>query len=86
MTFEELLKGIDELTDEQAAAIKAGMKENKIHLSAEENIDERYGKLKVAKLLISSGVGSLKFGYLRAKGARRNVYERRPSWPTRTSA
>lgn len=46
MTFDELLKSIEGLTDEQAAAIKDGMKKNKLHLSAEENIDERYGKLK----------------------------------------
>lgn len=46
MTFDELLKSIEGLTDEQAAAIKSGMKDNKIHLSAEENIDERYGKLR----------------------------------------
>lgn len=45
MTFDELLKSIDGLTDEQAAAIKGGMKDNKIHLSANENIDERYSKL-----------------------------------------
>ena len=46
MTFDELLKSIEGLTDEQVSAIKSGMKENKIHLSAEENIDERYSKLK----------------------------------------
>lgn len=46
MTFDELLKSIEGLTDAQASAIKGGMKEHKIHLSANENIDERYGKLK----------------------------------------
>lgn len=46
MTFDELLKSIEGLTDDQASAIKGGMKENKLHLSTEENIDERYGKLK----------------------------------------
>lgn len=45
MTFEELLKQ-QGLTDEQITAITAGMKQNKIYTSAEENIDIRYGKLK----------------------------------------
>lgn len=45
MTFEELLKSLG-YTDEQISKLMAGMKENKIHLSAEENIDERYAKLK----------------------------------------
>lgn len=45
MTFEEYLKS-QGLSDEQAAAIQGGMKENKFYLSQEENIDERYGKLK----------------------------------------
>lgn len=46
MTFDELLKSIEGLTDEQASAIKGGMKDNKIYLSVEENIDERYTKLR----------------------------------------
>lgn len=45
MTFEELLKSLG-CDDEQTAKIVAGMRENKMHLSSEENIDERYGKLK----------------------------------------
>ncbi|MEG1246952.1 phage scaffolding protein [Gordonibacter sp.] len=45
MTFEEYLKSKG-LTEEQIADIVGGMKENKLYLSAEENIDERYGKLK----------------------------------------
>lgn len=45
MEFVELLKSL-ELTDEQVAKVTEGMKENGIHLSSEENIDERYGKLK----------------------------------------
>lgn len=45
MTFEELLKanGVD---DDVIAKISAGMKENKLFLSAEENLDVRYSKLK----------------------------------------
>lgn len=46
MTFEEYLKTIEGLTDEQVSAIIGGMKENKLFISGEENIDERYGKLK----------------------------------------
>lgn len=37
------------LTEEQIQAIVDGMKEDSIHLSAEENIDVRYGKLKAEK-------------------------------------
>lgn len=46
MTFEEYLKTIEGLTDEQVAAIAGGMKENRLFISGEENIDERYTKLK----------------------------------------
>ena len=46
MTFEEYLKTIEGLTDEQVSAIIGGMKENKLFISGEEKIDERYGKLK----------------------------------------
>lgn len=46
MTFEEYLKSIDGLTDEQISAIVGGMKRNELYISTEENIDERYGKLK----------------------------------------
>lgn len=46
MTFEEYLKTVEGLTDEQAAAIVGGMKQNKLYISGEENLDERYGKLK----------------------------------------
>lgn len=46
MTFEEFLKSIDGLTDEQVSAITGGMKENKLYISKEENIDERYTRLK----------------------------------------
>lgn len=45
MKFDELLKA-QNLTDEQIAAILAGMKENKIYTAGEENLDIRYGKLK----------------------------------------
>lgn len=45
MTFKEYLKSKG-LTDEQVSAITGGMKDEKLYLSAEENIDERYGKLK----------------------------------------
>lgn len=45
MTFEELLKanGVDEAA---IAKITAGMKENKLFLAPEENLDVRYSKLK----------------------------------------
>lgn len=46
MTFEEYLRTIEGLTDEQVSAIVGGMGENKLYISSEENIDERYGKLK----------------------------------------
>lgn len=46
MTFEEFLKSIDGLTDEQVSAITGGMKENKLYISNEEDIDNRYSKLK----------------------------------------
>lgn len=46
MTFEEFLKSIEGLTDEQVSAITGGMKENKLYISNEENIDERYTRLK----------------------------------------
>ena len=45
MTFQELLKQ-NGLNDEQAATLLAGMKENKIYLANEENLDIRYSKLK----------------------------------------
>lgn len=45
MTFEELLESLG-IAKDQISAITSGMKANKIYLSAEENIDERYGKLK----------------------------------------
>lgn len=46
MGFEEFLKTVEGLTDEQIAKITGGMKENKLYISGEENIDERYTKLK----------------------------------------
>lgn len=48
MNFEELLKA-QGLTDEQVSSIVGTMKTNKIYLSNEENIDERYSKLKGQK-------------------------------------
>jgi predicted RNA-binding protein (virulence factor B family) len=45
MKFEEILKA-SEVDDEKASAILAAMKENKVFLSSEEDIDTRYGKLK----------------------------------------
>ena len=48
MNFEELLQSI-QLTEEQISAITSGMQENGIFLSAEENIDLRYSKLKKEK-------------------------------------
>ena len=48
MTFKEYLlsKG---LSEEQATAIVSGMPENKLYLASEENLDERYTKLKSQK-------------------------------------
>ena len=43
--FKEFLKSLG-YTDEQITAVVNGMKEQKIYLSNEENIDERYIKLK----------------------------------------
>lgn len=45
MTLQEILKA-NGATDEQAKAILASMKENKIFTAGEENLDIRYGKLK----------------------------------------
>lgn len=45
MTFQELLKQTG-LNDEQTATLLSAMKENKIYLANEENLDIRYGKLK----------------------------------------
>jgi hypothetical protein len=43
--FKEYLTGLG-LTDEQVSSIAEGMPENKFYISNEENIDERYSKLK----------------------------------------
>lgn len=45
MTMQELLKSLD-LTDEQITSITTKMKENKMFISSEENLDVRYSKLK----------------------------------------
>lgn len=45
MTLQELLKSL-ELTDDQIKAVTDGMKENKIFVASEENLDVRYSKLK----------------------------------------
>lgn len=45
MTMQELLKSLD-LTDEQITSITTKMKENKMFISSEENLDVRYAKLK----------------------------------------
>ena len=45
MTLNEILAA-QNLSEEQIAAIEAAMKENKLYLSSEENIDIRYSKLK----------------------------------------
>lgn len=45
MTMQELLKSLD-LTDEQITSITEKMKENKMFISSEENLDVRYSKLK----------------------------------------
>lgn len=48
MTLEEILKA-QGLTDEQISKVLADMTENNIHTTLEENIDERYSKLKGQK-------------------------------------
>ena len=45
MNMQELLTS-QGLTEEQAQAITEAMKQNKMHLASEENLDIRYGKLK----------------------------------------
>lgn len=45
MTLEEILKG-QGLSDDQIKAVMTSMKENKLFMSTEENIDLRYSKLK----------------------------------------
>lgn len=47
MDFKEFLKGI--VSEEQATSILEGMKDNKFYISANENVDERYNKLKGQK-------------------------------------
>ena len=44
MDFKEFLKGI--VSEEQVTSILDGMKENKFYISGNENVDERYNKLK----------------------------------------
>lgn len=56
MTLEELLKAKG-LTDEQIKGILAGMKENKIFTTAEENLDVRYGKLKADNETLTTQYG-----------------------------
>ena len=46
MTFQELLKSIKDLTEDQQKSILDAMKQNKIFTASEENLDVRYGKLK----------------------------------------
>ena len=47
MEFKDFLKGI--VSEEQVTAILNGMKENKFYISSNENVDERYNKLKGQK-------------------------------------
>lgn len=47
MDFKEFLKGI--VSEEQVTSILDGMKENKFYISVNENVDERYNKLKTQK-------------------------------------
>lgn len=47
MDFKEFLKGI--VSEEQVTLILDGMKENKFYISVNENVDERYNKLKTQK-------------------------------------
>lgn len=47
MDFKEFLKGI--VSEEQVTSILDGMKENKFYISGNENVDERYNKLKTQK-------------------------------------
>lgn len=48
MKLDEMLKA-QGLSSEQITSLLAALKENKIYLSSEENIDERYRKLKLQK-------------------------------------
>lgn len=48
MTLEQILKA-QGFTDEQITAIIGAMKENKIYITNEENIDIRYNKLKIER-------------------------------------
>lgn len=45
MTLQELLKA-NGMTDEGVIAVEKGMRENKLYIAGEENLDIRYGKLK----------------------------------------
>jgi len=57
MTLEEMLKA-QGLTDEQISKITSGMKENKIYITSEENIEERYQKLKEQKADLETQVST----------------------------
>lgn len=46
MKFQEVLKSIEGMTDEQIEAISKAMIDNKVYTASEENLDVRYGKLK----------------------------------------
>lgn len=56
MDFKEFLKGI--VGEEQVTAILNGMKENKFYISANENVDERYSKLKGQKEDLEAQLGT----------------------------
>ena len=59
MTFEELLKS-QGLADEKVSSIIAAMKENRLYISNEENIDIRYGKLKAKVETAEKTIANLK--------------------------
>lgn len=48
MNFREYLESVG-LSSEQVEAVLKGMPENKFYLASEENLDERYSKLKTQK-------------------------------------
>ncbi|MFX0547918.1 phage scaffolding protein [Hathewaya histolytica] len=57
MDFKEFLKN-QGLSDEQINKILSGMKENKIYTTSEENMEERYNKLKEQKEDLENQLGT----------------------------
>ena len=62
MTIIDLLKEIFSATDEQTNSFTEAMKANKIYTASEENMDERYGKLKNQHKDALAEIATLKSG------------------------